>query len=157
MRFSNRGRAHLEALLGKAEKVVRVSPADVIVLTGVDTERAGEMGDILSFFNQFGIEARGVVILGEGMDLDSIDVEELIRMDQLADEVDEGGVVTGNTSIEGLSIGVRCPRCDDVVSMEVTASIQDTGDRLVGGASVDDRDLELHGMMCAGRKKNESE
>jgi hypothetical protein len=152
VRNFSRGRAHLEKLLGRAEKVVRLSPADVIVLTGIPGEGGDDMSQLLSLFEQFEIEARGLIVLGPGMDIDSIDMEELIRMDALTEEVEEGETVDGSTSVEGLSLPVQCPRCNEMVVLTISASIQDTGKRMVGGASVDDRDLELHAMVCPGKK-----
>jgi hypothetical protein len=152
VRNAKRGRAHLEKLLGKAEKVVRLSPADLIVLTGVDTQDDTKMEPLLNLLDEEGVEVRGLVLLGPGMDIDSIDLEELRRLDELSDEVDEGERVVGETSMEGLTLTVKCPRCGEPLQMSITASIQDTGQRLVGGASVDSRDLELHGMVCTGQK-----
>jgi hypothetical protein len=132
VRNFSRGRAHLEKLLGRAEKVVRLSPADVIVLTGIPGEGGDDMSQLLSLFEQFEIEARGLIVLGPGME--------------------EGETVDGSTSVEGLSLPVQCPRCNEMVVLTISASIQDTGKRMVGGASVDDRDLELHAMVCPGKK-----
>lgn len=152
MRFSNGGRAHLAALLNKAEKVVRLTPADVLVLTGITDPTGIDPAAALAVFENAGVEARGLILLGEGMDIDSIDVEELLRLDALTDDVAEGQPVVGSTSAEALEIEVSCPRCTELVKLTLSASIQDTGDRLVGGASVDNRDLELHGMVCSGQK-----
>lgn len=152
MRFSNGGRARLNELLNKAERVVRLTPADVLVLTGIKDPTGIDPGAALAVFEDAGIEARGLILLGEGMDVESIDVEELLRLDALTDEVEEGQPVVGSTSAEGLEIQVACPRCTDLIKMTISASIQDTGDRMVGGASVDNRDLELHGMVCPGEK-----
>lgn len=152
MRFSNGGRARLTELLNKAERVVRLTPADVLVLTGIKDPTGIDPGSALAVFENAGIEARGLILLGEGMDVASIDVEELLRMDALTDQVDEGQPVVGSTSADGLEIEVSCPRCADLIKMTICASIQDTGDRMVGGASVDNRDLELHGMVCTGQK-----
>lgn len=150
MRKLKRGRAHLETLLGRAEKVVRLSPADLLVLTGVDEQDHEQMQSLVGLLDQEGVEARGVVILGPGQDVDSIDMEELRRLDELSEEVEAGQKLIGESSLQGLSMTVKCPRCTEPLQLSITASVQDTGDRLVPGASVDGRDLELHGMVCSG-------
>jgi hypothetical protein len=152
VRNAKRGRAHLEKLLGNAETVVRLTPADLIVLTGVENESIEGMGELLDLLREQGVEVRGMVILGPGMGIDSIDVDELIRLDALADQVDEGQPVSGETSMDALTLSVKCPRCLEVLEMSITASIQDNGQRLVGGTTVDGRDLELHSMVCTGTK-----
>jgi hypothetical protein len=146
-----KGRALLERLLGSVEDVVRVSPADVLVVTGVQDDDTEMMERLPELLEQFGVEARGVILLGVGMDVNSIDLEELVALDRMADEVEEGQTVVGHTSIDGLTVPVRCPRCEQPIDMSVTASVQDTGTRLIGGASVDGRDLELHAMVCPGK------
>jgi hypothetical protein len=152
VRKSKRGRAHLEDLLGNAEKVVRLSPADLLVLTGVSDSDAETMTALVDLLNDEGVEARGLVILGPGQDVDSIDMEELRRLDELSDEIEPGQKVVGETSLDGLTMSVKCPRCTEPLQLSITASVQDTGDRLTAGASVDSRDLELHGMVCPGIK-----
>lgn len=142
----------MNRLLAQAEKVVRLTPADVIVLTGIKDPSGMDPSAVLAVFEQAGVTARGLILLEEGMGVESIDVEELVRLDALTEEVDEGRPVVNSTSVDGLTITVACPRCDELISMTMTASIQDTGERLVGGASVDNRDLELHGIVCPGEK-----
>ncbi len=152
MSKSKRGRAHLEDLLGRAEKVVRLSPADLLVMTGVSDDDAEMMGQVVELLNDEGVEARGLVVLGPGQDIDSIDMEELRRLDELSEEIEPGQQVVGQTSLDGLTMSVKCPRCTEPLQLSITASIQDTGERLVAGAAVDGRDLELHGMVCTGSK-----
>ena len=153
MRKSKRGRACLEQLLGKAEKVVRLSPADVLVLIGVEDFDGPTLSRTLELFEEQGVEARGLIALEPGMDVESIDVEELIQMDQLAEAVDEGdALVNSRSSDEALTISVKCPRCPETLQMNVTATIHDMGDRLVGSTTVDSRDMELHAILCEGTK-----
>lgn len=131
---------------------MRLSPADLLVLTGIDDRDTERLDPLIDLLNQEGIQARGMVILGPGQDVDSIDLDELRRLDELSEEVEPGQKVIGETSLEGLTMSVKCPRCTQTLQLSITASIQDTGDRLVAGASVDGRDLELHGMVCSGTK-----
>lgn len=152
MRKSKRGQAHLEDLLGNAEKVVRLSPADLLVLTGVTDADAETMGALLDLLEGEGVQTRGLVFLGPGQDIDSINMDELRRLDELSEEVEVGEKVVNQTSLDALTVSVKCPRCEEPLQMSLTASVQDTGQRLVAGASVDDRDLELHGMVCTGSK-----
>jgi hypothetical protein len=154
---SRRGRAHLERLLDKTEKVVRLTPADVIVLIGLPDFEKADPERLMQAFEDQGIEARGLIALEPGMDIDSIDLAELVRLDSFADEVDEGGMLAARTVVsspctEDLTVSVRCPRCTDLLQMTVTASVSDTGDRLVGSTTVDSRDMELHAILCKGKK-----
>lgn len=150
MKFRSRGRAHLEKLLGHAEEVVRVSPADVLVLIGVDdSDGAAPFGPLLGLLNEAGIEAAGVVALTKGMTVDSIDMPELVRMYELAGTVEQGADARESASI-GIDVPVACTRCAETISVTVSVRIADDGEQMVARATASQTDLGLHQVLCTG-------
>lgn len=152
MTDTSRGRAHLEQLLNRAEKVVRVSPVDTIVLMGVaDVQHAEEFAPLAGLLQQEGIEAAGVLVLGEGVDLDSVDMTELTRAYLATAEAVEGSEFRIIGRVELTNLTVPCPRCSDVLPIPVHVMVGDDGSRMMARAVAEQTDLDLHGMVCAGQ------
>lgn len=146
-----RGRAHLEGLLGRAEKIVRVSPSDTLVLMGVsDASDPQEFAPIMQLLDEQGIEASGVLVLGQGLTLDSIDMNELHQAWMASRQAEEGTEIKVIGHSEVSPVPVSCPRCMDKIPVPVTVVIGDDGKRMHARSSVDQTDLAVHELVCPG-------
>jgi len=150
----SRGRAHLEALLSHAEQVVRVSPADILVITGLPDEQmdADQLSGLQQMLEEIGVQARGLLVLGEGQGVDSIDVESLVFQDQMAAMTPAGQPVNTRSTAQATDIGVSCPRCDQPLDLPVSGHVVDTGNGLKAFATVNQRDLGFHELLCQRRQ-----
>lgn len=154
-RRRDRGRAHLEQLLGRAEKVVRITPADVLVLVGVNDTEAEAFDGMLEMLHEAGVTARGLVMLGSGADVDSIDMEELRLQDELAGQTDEGATVRGSTT-RGVMATVQCPRgCGTLIPVTLDVHVIDDGEYLRVRSTGENFEVGQHALVCAGEEASD--
>lgn len=143
-----RGRAHLEALLGGFERVVRVTPDDVLVLTGFSeadiAERAPD--DIATGLSALGVQHRGVIVAAPGADLDSIDMTALHAMDLIAADTPVGEDVPGVLRT-GFEVELPCPRCGQELPLRVVLVVTDD---LRTAAATEQAELSAHALSCPG-------
>ncbi len=155
--LESRGRAHLEALLGRAEQVVRITPDDILVLTGVSGDvDPQEFDPLLDLLDEAGVEMRGFVLLGAGKTIESIDPRELVRLDELAKETADGQPVDACVAEKALTLSVRCPRCNEELPVTVNAVVASAGGRLRASATADERELSFHDLLCRSEGEMDS-
>lgn len=153
MTLDSRGREHLANLLGHAEQVVRVTPADILILTGVSSDVPMEhFENVAAMLTEAGVIARGIMVLGKGMTVDSIDLEQLLAQDQAARAASVTGQVDQTVSNDSVAVDGLCPLCDEIIPISVKMTVQATRNplKLNAVAYTDQVDLGMHSLVCRG-------
>jgi hypothetical protein len=135
------------ALLSRVN-VVRITPADVLVLSGVqrDDVDGGRVGRLSDSLQEMGVQYRGLVLLEPGITVDGIDLEALLARDLAAQDAAVGDSEPGALNT-GFGAAVACPRCDTQVPLRVGLTI--TND-LRARSFLDRTALVEHARECFG-------
>lgn len=129
-------------------QAVRLTPADVLVLSGLsrDEVEAGGADALLAALDELGVQFGGVVVLEPGRTIDSLDLDAVAAHQLAASDFPLGESGPGDLN-DGWLVTKACPVCGEVLEFRVGLVL--TND-LRGQTYLDRTPLTVHAQQCHG-------